>query len=204
MTIPLQRSQVLKGAAWVAAHFAAPIHAAIAGTPVTLPLVQAIACKETHNIWLGRIDTVDPGTLLTCCVGDASGDAPGSSRSAFPQNTEAFRQNYGEEFTTMLIAEANRARALRGLPPAAWVYKGYGLFQYDLQHVVKDPDFFRNRAWHTIGPCLEKLLAELKRCFKASGGDVRGAVRRYNGSGPRAEEYADHVMQFTAWCEGKA
>lgn len=204
MTIPLQRSQVLKGAAWLAANFAAPIQAAIAGTPVTLPLVQAIACKETHNIWLGRIDSVDPATLLACCVGDASGDFPGTSRSAFPTNTAAFRERYGDEFTDMLIAEANNARALRGYGPAEWVYKGYGIFQYDLQHVVKDPEFFRTRAWHRIGPCLEKLVAELTPRLEITGGEVRGAVRRYNGSGPRAEEYADHVMQFMAWCEGKA
>lgn len=204
MTIPLQRSQVLKGAAWLSANFGTAIHGAIAGTPVSLPLVQAIACKETHNIWLSRIDTHKPETLLAACIGDASGDFPGTSRGAFPKNTPAFRDRFGDEFTDMLIAETNQARALRGLPAAAWVYKGYGIFQYDLQHVQTDPDFFRNRAWHNIGPCIDKLLVELKRTFKASGGDVRGAVRRYNGSGAQAEAYADHVMQFLAWCEGKA
>jgi len=204
MTLPLTRSQVLKGAAWLSANFTAETQTAIAGSPVTLPLVQAIACKETHNIWLPRIDSHPAGDLLGFCVGDASGDFPGTSRSAFPTNTAAFRAKYGPAFTDMLIAEANKARALRGLPAAAWVYKGYGIFQYDLQHVAADEAFFRERKWYDFEACAEKLVLELSRTFKASAGDVRGAVRRYNGSGPRAEEYADVVMQFLAWCEGKA
>ena len=44
--------------------------------------------------------------------------------------------------------------------------------------------------------CLARLTKELDRTFAASGGDVRGGVRRYNGSGPNAETYADHVMAF--------
>lgn len=204
MTLPLKRAQVLKGSAWLAANFSADIQAAIAGTPITLPLVQAIACKETHNIWLRRIDTHDPAALLALCVGDASGDSPGTSRGAFPRNTAAFREKYGAPFTDMLIAEANHARALRGLPPAAWVYKGYGIFQYDLQHVEKDEPFFRQRQWYQIGPCAIRMANVLARCFKAADGDTREAVRRYNGTGPKAEEYADHVMRFFAWCQGKA
>jgi hypothetical protein len=30
--------------------------------------------------------------------------------------------------------------------------------------------------------------------------DIRTAVRAYNGSGPRAEQYAEDVMQLAAWC----
>ncbi len=204
MTVPLKKSQVLSGAAWLSANFVNEIQGAIAGTPITLPLVQAIACKETHNIWLPRINTHAAAALLPLCVGDASGDFPGTSRSAFPKDTAAFRAKYGADFTDMLIGEANSARALRGLPPASWVYKGYGIFQYDLQHVEKNESFFRERLWHRIGPCVGMIVTELKRTFKAAGGDQREAVRRYNGSGPRAEEYADHVLQFLAWCEGKA
>lgn len=203
MSLPLTRSQVLKGRAWLTNHFAGPLMTAKAGTPITMPLLCAIALKETHNIWLPRVDSHTPDELLPLCVGDASGDVPGAPRNAFPKNTAEFRARYGDDFTEMLIAEANAARALRGLSPARIVYKGYGIFQYDLQHVVKDEDFFRERRWYRIEACAEKVIQELVRTFKASGGDVRGAVRRYNGSGPRAEAYADDVMQFLAWCEGR-
>lgn len=203
MSLPLTRSQVLKGRAWLTNHFAVPLMKAKEGTPVTMPLLCAIALKETHNIWLPRVDTHTPDELLRRCVGDASGDVDGAPRSAFPRNTDEFRARFGDEFTDMLIAEANAARALRGLSPARIVYKGYGIFQYDLQHVVKDEDFFRERRWYGIEACAAKVIKELVRKFAASGGEVRGAVRRYNGSGPRAEAYADVVMQFMAWCEGR-
>lgn len=204
MTLPLTRSQVLRGFAWINASFGPSLSQAVSGTPVTLPLVAAIACKETFNIWLPRIDAVPAGRLLGCCIGDASGDVAGHPRRAFPQTTAAFRQRYGDARTDMLVGETNAARALRGLPPAHMVYKGYGIFQYDLQHVLADQDFFFGRQWHDMGACAAKLVGELQAKLQASGGDLRGAVRRYNGAGPAAEEYADTVMQFKAWCEGGA
>jgi len=204
MSIPLQRGQVLKGAAWIRHNFATAIAPVIIGTQITFELIQAIACKETHNIWLPRIDTHAAKDLIPLCIGDASGDVPGTIRKAFPVNAAAFREKFGDDFTKMLISEANKARALRGLGPDQFLYKGYGIFQYDLQHVLTDAAFFRDRQWHSIDKCAEKLVLELNKKFKASGGDVRGAVRRYNGSGPAAEQYADHVMQFLAWCQGKS
>ncbi|WP_191083615.1 hypothetical protein [Roseococcus microcysteis] len=202
MTLPLQQAAVLKGQAWLRAHFEAALQTAVQGTPATVPMLCAIALIETHNIWLGRIGKHSPETLLRCCVGDASGDVQGHPRSAFPTNTAAFRERFGDEFTEMLIGEANAARALRGLPPSNMVYKGYGIFQYDLQYVLKDPDFFRERQWYSMEACARKAVQELVVKFKASGGEVRGALRRYNGSGKKAEAYADVAMQFLAWCEG--
>jgi hypothetical protein len=43
----------------------------------------------------------------------------------------------------------------------------------------------------------------LDQKWAAAGGNEREAVRRYNGSGPRAETYADHVTTFIAWCRGQ-
>ena len=38
---------------------------------------------------------------------------------------------------------------LRGFRPQRQVYKGYGLFQYDLQHVIRDRAFSRKSAGAT-------------------------------------------------------
>ena len=42
-------------------------------------------------------------------------------------------------------------------------------------------------------------MAELREKLEAAKGDVRDAVRRYNGATPAAELYAANVMQMQAW-----
>ncbi|NJM37762.1 MAG: hypothetical protein HC845_07840 [Akkermansiaceae bacterium] len=127
---------------------------------------------------------------------DASGDFPGTSRSAFPKNTAAFRDRFGSEFTDMLIEEANLGRAIRGFGPKQWIYKGYGLFQYDLQFVLEDVDFFRERRWYDFDACLEKCLHELKEKRKRFPNDLWEAIRAYNGAGSRAIQYSKNVKQL--------
>jgi hypothetical protein len=201
MNLPLTKQQVVKGTGWLIANFGPDISAAVNGKPYSRSIVCAIACKETGFIWISRTATMTGPELLPLLVGDASGDVAGAPRSAFPKNTAAFRAKFGNAFTAKLIAESNKARALRGLGPAQIVYKGYGIYQYDLQHVLTDQDFFENLRWHTMAACLSKLTLELDRTFAASHGDVRGGVRRYNGSGPNAETYADHVMAFAEFAQ---
>lgn len=194
----LSKTQVTKGTAWLLANFGTEIAAAVAGKPYGTAIVCAIACKETGFIWIGRT-SMSPAKLLPLLIGDASGDIAGASRKAFPKNTAAFRAKYGLGFTNELISEANKSRALRGLEPAKIVYKGYGMMQYDLQHVTEDRAFFEDRLWYGMPDCLGRLTRELDRSFKAAKGNVREGVRRYNGSGPRAEAYADEGMTFAQW-----
>lgn len=201
MTLPLSKAQVVKGAGWLMTNFGPDITAAISGKPYSRAILCAIACKETGFIWIPRTDTMTPDDLLPRLIGDASGDVAGHPRSAFPKNTPAFKAKFGQAFTDALIAESNKARAMRGLGPAQIVYKGYGIFQYDLQHVVSDQDFFQNSLWHTMDHCLERLTKELDRAFAAANGDVRDGVRRYNGSGAAAQTYADHVMAFAEFAK---
>ncbi len=96
------------------------------------------------------------------CILDASGDAPNTTRKAVPCDTKAFRKEYGDERTDALIEEADKTRVLRGYSRKNWVYKGYGLFQYDLQFVRVDPDFFFERQWYRFDACLERLMRELR------------------------------------------
>jgi hypothetical protein len=43
-------------------------------------------------------------------------------------------------------------------------------------------------------------MLELKQKY-ASQGEIKEAIRAYNGSGPRAREYADNVMHYAELSE---
>jgi hypothetical protein len=197
--LPISRLNALKVARFMKDNFGPAMRQAVAGTPFSVDLLCGIACQETAIYWVGLIGTSPVDKILERCVYDASGDYPGTNRSVFPVNTAAFRGRYGDDFTSMLIEEANQTRALRGYGPKPWVYKGYGIFQYDLQYVSSNEAFFRERQWYRFDACLQKAVGELKKKY-AVAGDLWHAVRAYNGSGARATTYANNVMQFTEWC----
>lgn len=197
--LPIGRSQALKVARWLKTNFGSKLSAATQGSPFSVDHVCAIVCQETAYFWVSLIDELAPQTIIERCVLDASGDYPGTTRSAFPVNTTAFRARYGDGFTRLLIDEANKTRALRGYAPKQWVYKGYGLFQYDLQYVKSDEAFFQSKQWYDFGTCLLKAMGELNKKFAVTG-DVWSAIKAYNGSGSKATQYANNVMRFKEWC----
>jgi hypothetical protein len=201
MALPLTEAQTQKATGWLAANFGESMRRAVAGTPFGIELLCGIACKETASMWLGFIDRgLTPGEILGRAIGDASGDFPNTSRSAFPKDTPTFRGEFGDEFADMLIAEANASRALRSLGPKQWVYKGYGIFQYDLQHVRVDTSFFEDKQWYSLDECLARVVGELQRKFQRTG-ELWAAVKAYNGSGPRADAYRDDVKILTGWAK---
>lgn len=173
-------------------------------TSFTPLLICAIATKETGPVWIDWIPRLSTDDILARCVFDASGDYPGTSRIAFPSNTAVFRERFGDQITADFIDEANRSRALRGMGPQTWVYKGYGIFQYDLQHIKTDADFFLKKQWREFSACLDRAIKELQGKFDAANGDLRDTVRRYNGAGERAEIYADHVLTMLSWMQDNA
>jgi hypothetical protein len=201
MALPLTEAQTRKATRWLASNFGESMQRAVVGTPFGLELICGIACKETGPMWLGFVDRgLTSGDILGRAIGDASGDYPNTSRSAFPQDTPTFRRAFGDEFADMLIAEANASRALRGWGPKQWVYKGYGIFQYDLQHVNVDTAFFKDKQWYSLDACLQRAVGELKKKFQRTG-ELWAAVKAYNGSGPRADAYRDDVKVLTAWAK---
>lgn len=199
MTLPITRDQAYTAAKWIKQNFGDQVAAATGGTPFDPDLLCGIACQETAYFWLNFIDELSADDVVARCVLDASGDYPGTRRSVFPENTAAFIQRYGQEKANFLIAEANATRALRGFSPASWVYKGYGLYQYDLQYVEADPDFFFEKKWHAFDECLARVLGELSEKY-AESHDIWAAVKAYNGSGNAATEYANNVMQYRQYC----
>lgn len=98
----------------------------------------------------------------------------------------------------MLIEEANKTRALRGYSRKDWVYKGYGIFQYDLQFVKTDPDFFFEKQWYDFGACLRRLMRELRTTWTRHG-NLFEAIRAYNGSGRAAAVYAQNVVAYSGF-----
>lgn len=199
MDLPLSRDQAHKMAGWIKTNFGDRITQALADTPFNLDMACAIACQESGIYLVRFINTMSVADALGRCVFDASGDYPGTSRSAFPRNTSVFREAYGNSFTDMLIDEANKMRRERGFSPAKWVYKGYGIFQYDLQYVKKDQVFFEERRWYDFDECLARLKSELMKKYAAKQ-NVMMAIQAYNGSGPRAEAYLENVKQFITFC----
>ena len=197
--LPITRDQAHKAATWMKQNFWHEMEAGVSSTVFTIDHVCAIACQETAYLWVNWIDTMKVADVLSLCIGDASGDYPGTVRHAFPVNTAAFRDKYGDTFTKMLIDEANLSRAVRGYSPREWVYKGYGIYQYDLQHVLTDEAFFRQKKWHAYPECLLHLMRELKQKY-AVYQDLWKTFKAYNGSGQAATNYANNVTIFTQYC----
>lgn len=199
MSLPISRSQAIKACAWLKGCFGKEIREEIF-EPFTIDHICAIACQETAYVWVNWINRYTPSEILAGCVFDATGDTPETigDRSAFPKNTAAFIAKFGREFADMLVVEGNKSREMRGFKPWGKLYKGYGIFQYDLQFVIEDEEFFRLKKWHNIRECMNRCVKELRRTFSAQG-DIPEAIRAYNGSGVKARQYRDNVLQFFEW-----
>lgn len=198
-SLPISKKAALAATQWLLTNFEKEMRAGVKGKPYKLKHVCAIACQETAYKWVPWIDKLPVATIVERAVYDGSGDYPGTSRSAFPVDTAAFRAKMGDAFADMLIEEANKTRRLQGWSDKPWVYKGYGLFQYDLQYVVKDRAWFEQRKWYDFQACMDKLTFELDRKLSDQNGDLWEAIRAYNGSGTKAEAYREKVRTFTAW-----
>ncbi|MCD1116818.1 hypothetical protein [Chryseobacterium turcicum] len=103
--------------------------------------------------------------MLLCCTGDTL-DSP--NRNAFPKTkTELLSYPQGNEM--FLIAR----EALKNVGKWDSTYKqlydknpnkfcrGYGIFQYDLQHFKTNPNYFLKKEWRNFEKCLNLLLQEL-------------------------------------------
>ncbi|MEO6819937.1 MAG: hypothetical protein ABI266_05455 [Ginsengibacter sp.] len=196
--LPLSHNKCLLTADWLELHYSDQCAAASDGTPFTKELLYAIACQETAIYFYDWTKDHTPGEVLGRCVFDASGDVYGT-RTAFPKNTSAFIAKYGHDVANMLIAEANKTRSMRGFGPKEWVYAGYGIFQYDIQSILTDEAFFLQKQWYEMHYCLDKIMKELKSKWAAHPNDLFQTIKAYNGSGAKAENYANNVLQFLDW-----
>lgn len=201
MSLPISIAQAVKASSWLKKHFGDQIKEFTQNTPWTVDLICAIACQETAYKWLLWIDKYPADVILQRCVFDASGDFPGTSRNAFPRNKIEFQNRYGAKLTEMLIYEGNETRAMpqvdnpKGYKPAGYLYKGYGIFQNDLQNILTDRSFFEEKKWYNMSDCLQKLVLELNNKARVTA-NLKSIVKAYNGSGSAAEQYSINVLQY--------
>lgn len=200
--LPISRKQAIRLIGWIKGCFGKEIQAAVFA-PFTIDHICGIICQETGYVLIGWIDDYTPHEILAGCVFDATGDTVDTEgeRNAFPRNTSSFRAKFGDDFSNLLIEEGNKSRKMRGFKPWGKIYKGYGIFQYDLQFVLEDEAFFRLLQWHDFRRCLDRCLGELRRTY-AREGNIPEAIRAYNGSGPRARQYRENVLVYTEISKG--
>jgi len=156
---------------WFKQNFQDEIEAAIAGTPFTVDLLAAIACQETGHIWsVLRKKPMTVDHILSLCVGDTL-DAP--NRSAFPKTKAALlaAPRGDEMFRIARKALEDMAQHIRGFPVSNRnkFCHGYGMFQYDLQFFLKDPDYFLERRYEKFSETLRKCVEELQSKAKKIG-----------------------------------
>lgn len=131
---------------WFKGHFETKITAAVSGTPFTNDLITAIACQETGYLWntLRRYMPVE--RVLELCVGDTIDFIPPSKgRKAFPKNKDELLEypqgdemfDIGRKFLLDMAQYVADYRGAAGNPVK--FCRGYGIFQYDLQHFRTDP-----------------------------------------------------------------
>jgi hypothetical protein len=206
MTPSLADNLVPRAAKWLVDNFGATIREKVAGSEFTTSLACAIACQESGYAWYTRKlrDKYSAAQILRLMVLDNN-----TPRGVFPRDTDAFLADARfRDLAPGLIAASDASRTARGQPASGKLYYGYGIFQYDLQNILDDEDFWRTAAsagtpgdpvqglWGDIGMCMDRLLKELNRKRQRHPDSMQQTIRAYNGSGPNAEAYATIVMRF--------
>lgn len=134
-----------------------------------MDLVTAIANQETGYLWTALLahHNGDVNEVLRDCVGDTL-DYPKRNHSAFPRNkAHLLTEPYGDDLFD--IAREALGRIGEAISACGHVHErypakfchGFGILQYDIQHVQTDPDFFLDRQWADFDICLSRCLKEL-------------------------------------------
>jgi hypothetical protein len=158
---------------WFKQTFHDQIDSAIEGTPFTLDFLTALACQETGEVWpILRKQNLSVDQILELCVGDTIdfNPASGGGRSAFPKNKAALvavndpnGQEMFELAHELLVDMAQFINSYKGAAsnPNKFCH-GYGIFQFDLQFFLEQPDYFLQKEFADFDKCLAKALGELQ------------------------------------------
>jgi hypothetical protein len=155
---------------WFKETYAAQLNTVTAGTPFDADLLCAIAYQETGFIWSNLIKKVPLKDIPFLCVGDTI-DSP--RRKPFPKNKQDLLTAPGGEvmFDIARNCLLQMAEFINGYDSAVAnpnkFCHGYGIFQYDLQHFEKDPDYFLQKKWidpaNTFLHCVKELFEAKSR-----------------------------------------
>lgn len=138
-----------------------------AGTIYHVNFLAAIAVQETFEVWGRCFQTKPVADVLAVCVGDIL-DAPRRDKNAFPQNRAVLEANKPNGSRMFQIAR----QAFVDMSQVATEYQkflhnpdkfchAYGIFQYDIQSFLTDPNYFLNKDWDDFSKCLQKCITEL-------------------------------------------
>lgn len=155
---------VTKRITWFKNTFHSQLEGAVEGSPFSIDLLCAIAYQETGYIWGRLFEKMSVSDVLKNCVGDTL-DTP--SRSAFPTNKAALlKAHCGQEMFD--IAHEGLVEMSQHVPGYAGVAKkstkfchGFGIFQYDIQFFLKDPEYFLQKKWYVFDVCVSNCVREL-------------------------------------------
>lgn len=158
---------------WFKTNFQDQIQNAVNGTPFTVDFLTAIACQETGHIWGTLRMKLTTGEVLAMCVGDTLDADKG--RKAFPKTkAELLAKPDGQRmFEIGRKALQEMAQLVPGFKGAASnpnkFCHGFGIFQYDIQFFLVDPDYFLEQRYAGFDASLTKALEELTAKQKKIG-----------------------------------
>jgi hypothetical protein len=160
---------------WFKENFGAKIRAVVAGTPFDLDMMTALACQETGEIWpiLRKDANLSLDQIVALCVGDTLDSDRG--RSAFPKTkADLLTANRGGEMFEIahqaLKDMAAHIPSYRGAAskPNKFVH-GYGVWQYDLQFFLSNPNYFLEKRYEKLEQTLGRAIDELKDAQRKVG-----------------------------------
>ncbi|AVH68504.1 SH3 domain-containing protein [Nostoc sp. 'Peltigera membranacea cyanobiont' N6] len=149
---------------WFKQQFQQDIQAAIGNTPFSIELIIAIALQETGYLWRNIYKRETVAKTLELCVGDTI-SAP--NRTAFPKDkSELLSKPKGDEMFQIArealesIAPYNNDFNKAAKKPEKFCH-GFGIFQYDIQFFLENPNFFLEKRWYEFDECLKICVEEL-------------------------------------------
>ncbi len=161
---------------WFKQTFNDKLHTATVNTPYGVDLLCAIAYQETGYIWSNMAGKLPLGEIALLAVGDTL-DAP--NRSAFPKNKTALLNapNGAAMFAIARDCLIKMSKFVSGYNGAVSnpnkFCHGFGIFQYDLQNFLNNPDYFLQKKWGDIDACFSLCITELN--------DAKARQARLNG-----------------------
>ena len=160
---------------WFKTQYSAAITQAVQGTPFDVDMLTAVACQETGSLWghMRKDPNLTPTQIAALCCGDTLDANKG--RSAFPK-TKAHLEAVPNGKQMFAIARKALLDMAAHVPGYGFAFTnkakfchGYGIFQYDLQFFLTNPDYFLKRRYEDFGNSLARALGELKNGLRKRG-----------------------------------
>lgn len=181
---------------WFKQQFQSNLELAVQGTPFSIDMLTAIACQETGYIWQTlRKRQLSVKRILELCVGDTIDEkidpktGKNKGRSAFPRNKARLLAvpNGQQMFDIARQALVDMAQFIGGYQGvAAKANKfchGFGIFQYDLQHFLNDPNYFLQKQYTDFDICVGKCITELRSAMERIGWQNKTALTELEMAG---------------------